>query len=105
MVAHLSAQASIIPDHGRAADGSRRGSEFRRRRAVRRDPVRRRGERTPRHREAPMKYLLMIYGDESGWDQVTPEEGQAIMNAYWAFGAEVEASGAFVAGEGLQPTG
>ena len=52
-----------------------------------------------------MKYLLMIYGDESGWDQVTPEEGQAIMNAYWAFGAEVEASGAFVAGEGLQPTG
>jgi hypothetical protein len=51
-----------------------------------------------------MKYLLTIYGDERRWNDISPEEGQRIMDAYWAFGAEIEAAGAFVAGEGLQPT-
>ena len=52
-----------------------------------------------------MKYLLTIYGDERRWNDISPEEGQRIMDAYWAFGAEIEAAGVFVAGEGLQPTG
>ena len=52
-----------------------------------------------------MKYLLTIYGDETRWEHITPEEGQAIMNAYWAFQSEVETAGAFIAGEGLQSTG
>ena len=52
-----------------------------------------------------MKYLLTIYGDERRWEEITPEAGQAILNAYWAFGSEVEAAGAFIAGEGLQSTG
>jgi hypothetical protein len=51
-----------------------------------------------------MTYLLTIYGDESGWGDVTPEQGQAILSAYWAFSSEVKASGAFIAGEGLQST-
>jgi hypothetical protein len=33
-----------------------------------------------------MRYLLTIYGDESGWNDVTPEQAQEIMAAYGAFG-------------------
>ena len=51
-----------------------------------------------------MKYLLTIYQDESGFGNVSPEEGKAVMDAYYAFGQEVSEAGAFLAGEGLQPT-
>ena len=51
-----------------------------------------------------MRYLLSIYGDESGFADVTPEQGAALMAAYNAFTEEVKASGAFVGGEGLKPT-
>jgi hypothetical protein len=51
-----------------------------------------------------MKYLLTIYRDESGWDNVSDEEAQAIMDAYWAFTREVEEAGVMLGGEGLQPT-
>jgi hypothetical protein len=52
-----------------------------------------------------VKYLLTIYGDESGWDQVSEEEGRAVMAAYEAFGREAEQAGVFLGGEGLQPSG
>jgi hypothetical protein len=51
-----------------------------------------------------MKYLLSIYNDESSWDSASPDQIQEIMDAYSAFGREVEKRGAFLAGEGLQPT-
>ena len=51
-----------------------------------------------------MKYLLTIYQDESSFADVSPEEGKAVMDAYYAFGQEVSEAGAFLAGEGLQPT-
>ena len=51
-----------------------------------------------------MKYLLTIYGDESGWNEVTPEQSQQIMAAYGAFGQEAQAAGVLLGGEGLQPT-
>ena len=51
-----------------------------------------------------MRYLLTIYGDESGFADVTPEQGAQLMAAYNAFTEEVKASGAFIGGEGLQPT-
>jgi hypothetical protein len=51
-----------------------------------------------------MKYLCLIYGDETGFDSATPEQMSAVMAAYEAFGREVHESGAFLAGEGLQPT-
>jgi hypothetical protein len=51
-----------------------------------------------------MKYLLLIYGDESGWDDVTPEQSAQVMAAYEAFGREAAEAGAMVSGEGLQPT-
>ena len=51
-----------------------------------------------------MRYLLSIYGDESGWNEVTPEQSAQIMAAYEAFGREAREAGAFIGGEGLQPT-
>jgi hypothetical protein len=51
-----------------------------------------------------MRYLLTIYEDESRRATMTPEDGGRIMARYGAFGQEVEGAGAFVGGEGLQPT-
>jgi hypothetical protein len=51
-----------------------------------------------------MRYLLTIYGDESGWNDVTPEQSQAIMDAYNAFGRRAQDAGVLLGGEGLQPT-
>ena len=51
-----------------------------------------------------MHYLLTIYTDESGFADATPEDGARMMAAYQAFTDEVKAAGAFVSGDGLQPT-
>ena len=51
-----------------------------------------------------MQYLLTIYTDESGFADATPEDGKRMMAAYEAYTAELKESGAFVGGEGLQPT-
>ena len=51
-----------------------------------------------------MKYLATIYGDESRWENMAPEEGKAILDAYFAFGDEAERAGVLLGGEGLQPT-
>jgi hypothetical protein len=51
-----------------------------------------------------MRYLLSIYGDESGWNDATPEQVGAIMAAYGEFGEKAEAAGVMLGGEGLQPS-
>jgi len=51
-----------------------------------------------------MRYLLTIYGEESGWNDVTPEQSAQIMAAYGAFGEAAQAAGVLLGGEGLQPT-
>jgi len=51
-----------------------------------------------------MRYLLSIYEDESHWATVSPEESGKIMQRYGAFGEEAKAAGAFLGGDGLQPT-
>ena len=51
-----------------------------------------------------MKYLLLLFGDESSWENMSEEAGQAEMAAYEAYGREAVEAGVFVAGEGLQPT-
>jgi hypothetical protein len=51
-----------------------------------------------------MKYMLLLYGDESRWADMTPEQAGEDMKAWSAFSEELVASGAFLAGEGLQPT-
>jgi hypothetical protein len=51
-----------------------------------------------------VKYLLSIYGDESGQADVSPEDSKATFDAYMAFTREVEEAGIMLGGEGLQPT-
>jgi hypothetical protein len=49
-----------------------------------------------------MKYLCTIYGDESQMSGATPEQTNAMLEAYGAFGQE--AGDRILGGEGLQPT-
>ena len=49
-----------------------------------------------------MKYMLLIYGDPSKWTDQTEEEGNAVMQEYFAFTGAIEASGELVAGDPLQ---
>jgi hypothetical protein len=51
-----------------------------------------------------MRYLLTIYGDESGWADATPEDAQQMMAAYGALSDAMREAGAILGGEGLQPS-
>jgi hypothetical protein len=51
-----------------------------------------------------MKYLLSLYADESGWDDVTPEEMRAGMEPWSRFEQQAVDAGVKIAGEGLQPS-
>jgi hypothetical protein len=51
-----------------------------------------------------MRYLMLIYSDEAAEANYTPEEGEAIMAAYYAFSEEVRRRGVMEGGEPLQPT-
>ena len=51
-----------------------------------------------------MRYLLTIYMDERGMTEASPEQISQTMEAYGAFGQEIEEKGVHIAGEGLQPT-
>jgi len=52
-----------------------------------------------------VKFVLLLYGDESAWADMSPEDMKRSMDAYEAFDRELKAAGAFVAGEGLEATG
>ncbi len=51
-----------------------------------------------------MQYLLLIYGDQNGWDSMSEEERGQVFQAYGSFTQELEQSGAMVGGNALQPT-
>jgi hypothetical protein len=51
-----------------------------------------------------MKYLCLIYEDESALKGMTREQGQAIMADYFAFTEGIKKSGHYVGGEALKPT-
>ena len=51
-----------------------------------------------------MRFLLLIYDDESGSDDATPELFAAMLAEYEAYDRAVQEAGVFVSGEGLQPT-
>jgi hypothetical protein len=51
-----------------------------------------------------MKYVLALFGDESGWDDVSPEDMTAMMEPWNRFEQELVDAGAKIAGEGLQPS-
>jgi hypothetical protein len=51
-----------------------------------------------------MKYLCLIYDDESAWQKMSKNDGDTMMAEYDTFTKNVKANGQFVAGEALKPT-
>jgi hypothetical protein len=51
-----------------------------------------------------VQYMLLIYGEENGWESLSEEERGQIFQAYGTFTKELQDSGAMVAGDALQPT-
>lgn len=51
-----------------------------------------------------MKYLCLIYDDESKWASMSQDDAQALMGEYFAFTEGIRKSGHYVAGEALKPT-
>ena len=51
-----------------------------------------------------MRYMLLIYGDQSRGATMTEEEGQAIMTAYYAYGDAATAAGVHLSSEALYET-
>jgi hypothetical protein len=51
-----------------------------------------------------MKFLLLLYGDETKWMDMSPEAMQQSVEVWNAFGQELIDGGAIVAGEALAPT-
>ncbi len=48
-----------------------------------------------------MRYMILIYGKESDWEDVTPERAGEIMGAYHAYTEKLKAAGVHVAGDEL----
>jgi hypothetical protein len=51
-----------------------------------------------------MKYLCLIYEDESLWPTMSKTESDSMMADYGALTADIKKSGKYIAGEALQPT-
>ncbi len=51
-----------------------------------------------------MQYMLLIYDDERQWAGMNDQERGTIFQEYGAYTNELHESGAFVAGDALQPT-
>lgn len=52
-----------------------------------------------------MKYMLILIGEEGDQsDQMTPEQMQEVMQVWSKYGQDLADAGAYIAGEGLQPT-
>jgi hypothetical protein len=51
-----------------------------------------------------VQYMLLIYGDESGWDSMSDEDRGRVMKDYQDYTEELRSSGAMIAGDALQPT-
>src|SRR5918996_2985246 len=52
-----------------------------------------------------MKYLFALIGDEGAYEDRPPEETRAALAEWQKFTDATVESGAFIAGEGLQPSG
>jgi hypothetical protein len=57
-----------------------------------------------REKEQQMKYAFTIYGDESQRENASPEDMQAVSQAYATLTQEMDQKGVLLAGEGLYPT-
>jgi hypothetical protein len=52
-----------------------------------------------------MKYLLLLYANESAIGAAKPEDTEAMLKAYAAYTSAMTQAKAYVAGERLRPTG
>jgi hypothetical protein len=50
-----------------------------------------------------MKYMLLIYDNEQDWLNLSEEKQSEMYGAYMKFGAEIQASGNYIAGAQLHP--
>jgi hypothetical protein len=50
-----------------------------------------------------MQYMLLIYGEESAWANMTPEQLSAGMGAYMAYTQDLQKAGVYISGHELQP--
>jgi hypothetical protein len=57
----------------------------------------------PNNEEREMQYMLLIYGDEKLWREMSESEIKRTMQAYVEFSRELAASGALRGGSELQP--
>src|ERR1700676_584642 len=51
-----------------------------------------------------MKYLCLIYSDESMWQKISKADGEKMMAEYMEFGDSIKRSGHYIGGNRLQPT-
>ena len=51
-----------------------------------------------------MRYMLLIYGDENRWAQLSGEEAEAEMGKWFAYTQELQDAGVSTMGDALQPT-
>ncbi|HEV7239673.1 MAG TPA: YciI family protein [Thermoanaerobaculia bacterium] len=51
-----------------------------------------------------MKYILMIYGDETRWESMSPEDQRKMYEAHGAYGEAMEKAGVMRGGYELKPT-
>jgi hypothetical protein len=51
-----------------------------------------------------VRYLCLIYDDESKWGTMPKEQAEAMMGEYFAFTEGIKQSGHYIGGEALQPT-
>lgn len=48
-----------------------------------------------------MRYMILIYGKESDWENVPPERAGEIMGAYNSYTEKLKAAGVFISGDEL----
>jgi hypothetical protein len=51
-----------------------------------------------------MRYMLSLFTEEGGGEDMSPEQQKAMMDRWTAYGQEAVDTGAFVSGDGLQPS-
>lgn len=51
------------------------------------------------------QYLLLIYGEDSKWSALSPDQLSAEMGAYFAYTQDLQKAGAYIGGNELHPVG
>lgn len=56
------------------------------------------------HERLTMKYMLLLYGNEAAFGSMTEDQRNQSFGAYMAYNAALQAEGAMVSGDPLQPS-